>query len=510
VKLFKTAAAGSTLGREMGRAAVWSSVSSLVLRFGTFAVGIVAARLIAPDQFGVFAVALTVHAIIVNVGDIGVSAYIVRRRGDLDAVGPTVTTLALGSTALLAAAMAATAPWLATALGASDAATPIRVLSLTVLLSGMSSVPGAVLTREFRQDKRFLADLSNFVASTAVLVALALVGGGAGALAVSRVAGQLVSTIVMFVASPARYLPGIDRAVLRSVLRFGVPLVASSFLGFLIGNVDYITVGRLLGAEPLGLYYRAYNVGSWPYVILSPIVAAITVAAFSRVRNDRERIAKRIGTSMAVLLLVGLPANALIVALADPLVNAIYGAKWAPAASALALTAVYGAMRIPADLLTNVTVAEGRTRALLVCQIAYVTAIVPLTVVGVHVWGIVGAGIAHVVAIVAVLLPGFVIILGRPTGFRARHLLACAIRPLAASVAAALVARLLANQFDQAWPALLVGGAGGTAVYVVLIAAWGRRTVASARALWSGAVEDEVVHDERPAPLTTVPEAVHA
>ena len=55
--------------------------------------------------------------------------------------------------------------------------------------------------------------------------------------------------------------------MLRSVLRFGVPLVASSFLGFLIGNVDYITIGRLLGAESLGMYYLAYNVGSWPYII---------------------------------------------------------------------------------------------------------------------------------------------------------------------------------------------------------------------------------------------------
>ena len=268
MKLFKLPPPlASSLGREMGRAAAWSSVSSLVLRFGTFAVGIVAARLIAPDQFGVFAVALTVHAIIVNVGDIGVSAYIVRRRGDLDAVGPTVTTLALGSTALLASAMAATAPWWQPRWARRTLQRPIRVLSLTVLLSGMSSVPGAVLTREFRQDKRFLADLSNFVASTAVLVALALVGGGAVALAASRVAGQLVSTVVMVVASPKRWLPGLDGRVMRSVLRFGVPLVASSFLGFLIGNVDYITIGRLLGAESLGMYYLAYNVGSWPYVI---------------------------------------------------------------------------------------------------------------------------------------------------------------------------------------------------------------------------------------------------
>lgn len=498
-----------TLGREMTRAAAWSSAGSLVMRFGTFAVGIVAARLIAPDQFGVFAVAITVHAIIVNVSDLGVSAYIVRRREDLDAVGPTVTTIALASATVLALAMAGSAPWIATQFGAAAAAGPVRILSLTVLLAGVSSVPGAVLTRGFRQDKRFLADLGNFVASTAVLLALALSGGGALALAWSRVGGQLVSTAVLIVTSPKRYLPGFDRDVLASVARFGLPLVGASFVGFLISNVDYIAIGRLLGAEPLGLYYLAFNVGSWPYMILAPVIASVTVAAFSRVRRDRGQLAERMGTSMATLLAVGLPANALIVALADPLVNAVYGERWAAAAAALALTAAYGAMRIPADLLCNVAIAEGRTRAIFLSQMVYLLALVPMTVVGVLTWGIAGAGLAHIVANAAVLLPCFLVILA-PTGFGPKQFAACALRPLAASAAAAVVAHLVAAQMNGAWPALVVGGVSGIVVYLMLVASWGRRVAASARGLWTGDVDEDLVADEPPGFVATPPEAARA
>ncbi|WP_147447893.1 oligosaccharide flippase family protein [Solirubrobacter pauli] len=481
----------ASLGRQMGRAAAWSSFGSIVMRLGSFSVGIVAARLIAPDQFGVFAVALTVHAIIINVSDLGVSAYIVRHRGKLDAVGPTVTSIAMISAALLAGGMALVAPWLSRELGSVEAVDPVRVLSLTVLLAGISSVPSAVLTREFRQDKRFLADLLNFLSSTGILLALALTGGGALALAWSRVAGQAVSTVVLFAASPERFRPGFDRAVGSKVVTFGVPLIASSFLGFLIGNVDYIVVGRLLGAEPLGFYYLAYNAGSWPYIILSPIVASIAVAAFSRVRHDRAQFADRMSTSMAALLAIGIPANALIVALAHPLVGAIYGSRWAPAAAPLAWTAIYGALRLPADLLTNVTIAEGKTRGLLVLQLVYLAVLTPVTVWGVHVWGAVGAGVAHVIAIAGILLPGFLIILARTTGFGLRRLLAAAARPLAASLVAATAAHLVADRVGGVWPSLLAGGSVGVLIYLVLVASWGRRLATAARALWTSVEEPE-------------------
>lgn len=55
---------GPSMGRRMQHAALWTSLNSFVLRLAQFAVGVVVARLVAPEQFGVFAVALIVHAIV--------------------------------------------------------------------------------------------------------------------------------------------------------------------------------------------------------------------------------------------------------------------------------------------------------------------------------------------------------------------------------------------------------------------------------------------------------------
>jgi lipopolysaccharide exporter len=61
------------MSRLMGRAALWSGLNAFVLRLGQFVIGVVCARVIDPKQFGVFAVALTVQTVIVNVSELGVS-----------------------------------------------------------------------------------------------------------------------------------------------------------------------------------------------------------------------------------------------------------------------------------------------------------------------------------------------------------------------------------------------------------------------------------------------------
>jgi PST family polysaccharide transporter len=276
-------------------------------------------------------------------------------------------------------------------------------------------------------------------------------------------------------------------------------------------------VGRQLGAEPLGLYYLAFNIGSWAFMVLGPIVASVSVAAFSRVRSDRKQLGGRMGTAMSALVLFAFPASALIAGLAEPLVHAIYGSRWTPAAAALALTAIYGALRVPAELLYNVTIVEGYTRKLFILQIAYLVVLTPLTAVCVARWGIAGAGLAHIVANVALLLPGFLIILSRSTGFTARRLLTSILPPAAAATIVGFVAHLLASQFGNPWVAVSVGSLAGFLLYFTLIQGWGRRVARAGWHLWKDPEIADVFDDDTPeqresrTPLAPAsPESAHA
>ena len=92
------------LGRRVRTGFVWSAISSAVMRLGSLVVGIVLARILSPEDFGVFAIALMVQTILINLAELGLAADLVRH-GDLRGRGPTITTIALLASGSLTLAM---------------------------------------------------------------------------------------------------------------------------------------------------------------------------------------------------------------------------------------------------------------------------------------------------------------------------------------------------------------------------------------------------------------------
>ncbi|VTR76321.1 oligosaccharide flippase family protein [Cellulomonas hominis] len=181
------------LGRQVGRGLAWGSAGGLVLRFGNVLVGIVLARLLAPEDFGVFALALAVQGVLVTVVDLGLSADLVRSK-DPRRLEPTVATLSLASGVLLAGAMALGAEPVARALGSEQAAPVIAVLAVTLVVSAAGVVPYARMQRDFQQREIFATGLVDLVVGTVVTLALVLAGWGPMALAVSRLVAQPCAT----------------------------------------------------------------------------------------------------------------------------------------------------------------------------------------------------------------------------------------------------------------------------------------------------------------------------
>ena len=128
------------LGRSVRKGLAWSFANTIILRLGSLIVGIVLARLLTPEVFGIYAVALAVQSILMTLADLGLSADLVRSR-DPGRREPTVATLSLGSGVLLTALMAALASPLADAMGTPQAAPVIVVLSGTLILSSAGGCP---------------------------------------------------------------------------------------------------------------------------------------------------------------------------------------------------------------------------------------------------------------------------------------------------------------------------------------------------------------------------------
>jgi O-antigen/teichoic acid export membrane protein len=466
-----------SLTDRVRRGAAWSTLDVMIGRTGGFALGVLVARILDPADFGVYAVAMVVHLIVVNVSELGVTAALVNdTEQEIPNSAPTVATIALVSSVMLGLLMAATAPAFASWLGSSHATSTIQIMALTLPLAGISAVPSALLRRAFRMDRLFWADTANLVASAVVVVPLALAGWGPKALAWSFVAGQLLTTIILLSYRPGRYRPGWDQGQARRLLAFGVPLVGANILGFTIQNVDYIFVGRILGSIDLGFYLLAFNISGWPMNVFGSVVRSVSLPAFARLKERGDDMAERFCAALRMVSRITFPVCLFLAALARPLVQFVYGSKWGLAASALVCLAIFGALRTIMELFSDFLVPEGKTRALFFVQLAWLPALVVALAVLVPKYGIVGASVAHVVVSVLVVIPAYLYAVSR-VDVRPLQVARALVPTLVWAGFTATIAWWLSTQIAMPFLACLVGGGVGLAIYLIPYGGLIRRTL---------------------------------
>jgi lipopolysaccharide exporter len=275
-------------GSNVRRGLLWSTASNMVLRVGNLLVGIVIARLIAPEAFGVFAVALTVWTILGAVAEFGLGADLVRR-ADYERHIPTVATVGAALSASLALGMFVGAPTIASLFGSPAATDVVRLMAIPMLLIGFSVVPAALLQRRFRQGTLFAIDGTSLAVSTGVTIVLAVIGFGPAALAFGRIAGQGMTVLLQYIAVRRWPVFGWKTDVAREAVAFGLPLAFANLISWLIISVDNLIVARTTGALELGLYVLAFSVASWPMSVAGQSVRVIALPAFSRLENNQSR-----------------------------------------------------------------------------------------------------------------------------------------------------------------------------------------------------------------------------
>jgi PST family polysaccharide transporter len=453
-----------TLARGVRHGLIWSTINSLVLRLGSLVVGTILARLLAPADFGVYAIALTVQSVLMTLADLGMSVDLIRAK-DPEPRAPTVATVSVGCGAALAVLMTLSARPVADAMGAPQAASVIMVLSWTLVVAGAGVVPYAQLQRNFQQRKVLAASLTDFVVGTAVTVGLVVLGLGPIALALGRIAAQISSTSLQFVMTGVRLRFGFDRAVARTAVAYGIPLSLANLLSVALINIDNVVIARVAGATALGLYVLAFNVSTWPMNAIGQAVRNVSLPGFSRLSSDEGDGGFR--TALSLTWAAALPAGLLLAVLSRPLIELLYGHRWSASATVLAALGLFGALRVALDLMATFLMARGAARPVLYVQIVWFLGLIPAVIAGTHWKGIAGAGWSHLAVSVALVLPAYVVAL-RAQGIPVRAVVSAMWLPTIAAIPAWLAARAVLIAVDGPLLELMLGGAAFGGVYVAL------------------------------------------
>lgn len=446
---------------------VWAAAGNIVMRIAGIVVTAVVARILSPEEFGVFAIALAVFVVVTSLAELGMASAVARSEQEPAEIAGTVSSISMLVSFTLALAMAVFAGPLASLLGMPDAAGPLRVMSICLALTGIFAVPGAQLVRDFRQDRILLGTLAGFVPANAVLIGLALLGEGATAFAWSRVVGQVVTGLVFVHLLERRYRPEWRRHLVGPLMRFGLPLAMANLINWTLLNADYLVLGRLLTPEQVGVYMIAFSVANWTTAVLGSVLNGVVLPAFGRVANDPGRLVESLVHATRLVALVALPIAVCSAVLAPGLIHTLFGAPWDDAAPVLSVLAVYGVCFAFTLLHVNLLVAVGATAQLLAVQVAWIAALVPAMIWGIEAGGLVGAAWAHVLVVLVVSLPGYLWATRSLLGALPAALGLVLLRPAAAAGLAGAAAWLCDRAVTGTATGLLLGGLVAVVVYLL-------------------------------------------
>jgi len=366
---------------------------------------IVLVRLLFPEDFGTFALAVGLLGFVSTFGNFGLDYAIVQKgpsatERDYD-VGMSLRLLI--AIVLFAVTFVLANPW------AQLFSTPIvspttQVLALIYLVTPWSFVPSTRLVADLKFRAISVPNLVAQIANSALSVGLAFAGFRVWSLVLSFVAAQILATLTYVVVQPYRFHLSLDRGTVQSLLGFGRHLVFAALLGFLITNIDNFAIGYFLGSIALGFYAVAYGIGYLPVALFSTPAGAALFPSLAKIEADRTRLRSAYSESLSYAAAAILPTGVGLAVVAPELVIVFFGPQWEPAILPLVVLGANGACRGLLDFSSSLFSAAGTPKEIarlnLYVLLLSVVLLFPLTLG----MGIVGTAIAMTIPVFVVFL----------------------------------------------------------------------------------------------------------
>jgi teichuronic acid exporter len=388
------------LAARTARAAQWRFAGSVTSAGLQFALGVILARLLSPDDFGVVALAMVVLGIVKPVSDLGLGSALVQRATPTERQVRAAFAWCAASGVVLTLVLAVCAPLAARIAGDARVAPVVGILSLTLAFRGFGVVAEAMLAR--RLDFRWLSIIesgSALVGYGMVAIALALSGYGAWSLAWGTVLQSALAAAAALIVVRHSVVPLFARSEIGELLPFGLATALSGWVNYVALNGDNFVVGRWIGTASLGLYGRAYALMSLPFNYTAGVISAVLFPAFAHVQDDPARLRRGFLEASRITGFAAGPAMAVLAIGAPHLVPAIYGSQWSGVVPPLQILCLAGYFRALYHLGGVVIRSSGRAYTELTLQALYATIVVAGSLVGAR-YGLRGVAVAVVAAIV--------------------------------------------------------------------------------------------------------------
>jgi teichuronic acid exporter len=399
----ETWAERSKMDQSLAHSLAWRATTSWASQILSWASFLLVARLLAPSDFGIAAMALVIFPYLRYLGDIGIPTTVLTFREmtheqleQLNTVGLVFALGCFGIAIAIAHPLAAffRIPKLAL----------VTIVACTALIpQGFRSVSEGLLNRDMRFGLLSWIEMIRSIIAAGSTLLLAYLGYGYWALILGNVISTFVRCIMIIVARPHGF--AIPRmASIGKELQFGWHVLVSYLAWSSYERLDNVTAGRVLGQAALGFYAMAWNLANSPLEKVTSLVTTIIPSYLAAMRHDTAALRRYLRTLTEGVALATFPATIGLALVSSDLIPFALGPRWRGTIVPLEVLAVYTSFRSIVSLLPKVlnSVGDARfvmwndLRALIILPIAFF--------IGSH-WGTGGIAFGWVLAYPLVALP---------------------------------------------------------------------------------------------------------
>lgn len=308
----------------------WRIGESSGAQLVSFLVSIVLARLLAPEDYGVIALVTVFTSILQVFVDSGLGTALVQKKNADEADFSSVFYFNVLVCLTLYAGMFVAAPAIAKFYDNPIYIPLVRVLSLTLVISGLKNIQQVYVYRHMIFKRFFFSTLGGTIASAILGIVMAYAGFGVWAIAAQYVSNTAIDTLILWITVPWRPKKKFSWTKLKSLLSYGWKLLVSALLDTGYTSVWNLLIGKLYSSADLSFYDQG---SKYPKAIIGTIsnsIDSVLLPTMSIVQDDRAQIKSMTRRSIVTSVYVMAPLMMGLAGCAEPLVSLILTDKWLP------------------------------------------------------------------------------------------------------------------------------------------------------------------------------------
>ncbi len=374
------------------RGASWIGMLRVVTRGIAIGKVVVLARLLSPEQFGLFGIASLVLAYLEIFTETGINVFFVQGEGKLKEYLNTAWVISILRGVLISSAIILAAPFISTFFNTPNAYYLILLIAFVPSIRGFINPAEVQFQINLEFNKEFWFRFAIFTIDALVTLITALLTRSPSSFIWGLAAGALAEVILSFafIKPHPRFL--LETEKVKQIMKRGYWVTSYSIFNYIYGTLDNIVIGKLMNPVALGIYQLAYKISSLPITEISEVAGKVTFPVLTKISGDYERIKSAYFKTMLSVAILSLILGIFVIFFADTFLVTLLGKEWVGTTHVIKILAVFGAVR--AILNSGNTLFLAVKKQEYVTQVGFVSVVVlAITIIPLVNWyGIVGAG----------------------------------------------------------------------------------------------------------------------